>query len=55
MSRTLRRRLHHGDVDGRRHEHFDSSEFDGLNEPLLSSVDHDEKPEEVTFFHSSWW
>lgn len=40
MSRwsTLRRRLHHGDVDGRRREHYDydTSDFGSLGEPLLS-------------------
>lgn len=34
-SQTLRRRLHHGDVDGKKHEHLDSSDVDDLNEPLL--------------------
>ncbi|KAJ6360287.1 hypothetical protein OIU77_004319 [Salix suchowensis] len=34
----MRRRLHHGDVDGKRHgELFDSSEADGLSEPLLGN------------------
>ncbi|KAJ8763200.1 hypothetical protein K2173_025585 [Erythroxylum novogranatense] len=41
MTSTLRRRLHHGDVDGKRHEHFDSSDFDGLSEPLLGNRDSD--------------
>ncbi|KAJ6379787.1 hypothetical protein OIU76_016439 [Salix suchowensis] len=37
-TRTMRRRLHHGDVDGKRHgELFDSSEADGLSEPLLGN------------------
>ncbi|KAF5749136.1 ELMO/CED-12 family protein isoform 1 [Tripterygium wilfordii] len=39
MSGTLRRRLHHGDVDGRRNEHLDESGFDSLNEPLLARDD----------------
>ncbi|KAL9676775.1 hypothetical protein QQ045_004995 [Rhodiola kirilowii] len=34
---ALRRRLHHGDVDGRRNELLDSSTLDGLSEPLLGS------------------
>ncbi|CAI9099378.1 OLC1v1036190C5 [Oldenlandia corymbosa var. corymbosa] len=49
-SRTLRRRLHHGDVDGRRHEHLETSEMDSLNEPLLGNRNHDndEIPQEST-------
>ncbi|CAL4930747.1 unnamed protein product [Urochloa decumbens] len=34
---NLRRRLHHGDVDGRKNEHVDISSADALNEPLLGS------------------
>ncbi|PUZ41310.1 hypothetical protein GQ55_9G493800 [Panicum hallii var. hallii] len=34
---NLRRRLHHGDVDGRNNEHVDISSADALNEPLLGS------------------
>ncbi|CAN6301073.1 unnamed protein product [Urochloa humidicola] len=34
---NLRRRLHHGDVDGRKNEHVDISNADALNEPLLGS------------------
>ncbi|CAA3008125.1 Hypothetical predicted protein [Olea europaea subsp. europaea] len=41
-SRTLRRRLHHGDVDGRRNEHFETSRFDSLDEPLLGNRDYDD-------------
>lgn len=37
-SRTLRRRLHHGDVDGGRHE---TSRLDALKEPLLADGDYD--------------
>ncbi|XP_021743364.1 ELMO domain-containing protein B-like [Chenopodium quinoa] len=36
-SATLRRRLHHGDVDGRRREHYDSSDSGSLAEPLLGN------------------
>ncbi|CAL9102793.1 unnamed protein product [Musa textilis] len=36
-ARTIRRRLHHGDIDGRRNEYSDSSGFDALNEPLLGN------------------
>ncbi|XP_014490990.1 ELMO domain-containing protein A [Vigna radiata var. radiata] len=41
-SRSLRRRLHHGDVDGKRKEHFDSSGLDSLSEPLLADDDYTE-------------
>lgn len=41
-TRTLRRRLHHEDVDGKRQEHFDSSGCDGLSEPLLGTREHDD-------------
>ncbi|KAH9618492.1 hypothetical protein KSS87_021860 [Heliosperma pusillum] len=36
-STTLRRRLHHGDVDGRRREHYDTPSSDTLSEPLLGN------------------
>ncbi|WJX83388.1 hypothetical protein P8452_66053 [Trifolium repens] len=39
-SKTLRRRLHHGDVDGKRQEHLDASGLDSLNEPLLGGDDY---------------
>ncbi|KAI4348523.1 hypothetical protein L6164_009237 [Bauhinia variegata] len=38
-SRTLRRRLHHGDVDGKRREHFETSGLGALSEPLLGDND----------------
>ncbi|KAG8372260.1 hypothetical protein BUALT_Bualt12G0047900 [Buddleja alternifolia] len=46
-SRTLRRRLHHGDVDGGRYDRFEASEIDSLNEPLLGNreIDDDRHPE----------
>lgn len=40
-SRTLRRILHHGDVDGRRHEHMETTEVDSLSEPLLGNREQD--------------
>ncbi|KAF8731201.1 hypothetical protein HU200_016525 [Digitaria exilis] len=47
MSKSnLRRRLHHGDVDGRKNEHLDISNADALNEPLLGSS-HDNDGSEV--------
>ncbi|CAN1246378.1 ELMO domain-containing protein A [Linum grandiflorum] len=41
MSTTLRRRLHHGDIDGRRNEHYDES---GLDEPLLEPYERQIEP-----------
>ena len=49
-SKNLRRRLHHGDVDGKRHEHFETSGLDGLNEPLLGNYEYDDKHPEVSLF-----
>ena len=39
-SRTLRRRLYHGDVDGKRQEHLETSGLDSLSEPLLADDDY---------------
>jgi len=37
-STTLRRRLHHGDVDGRKHQHYEPLSLDhSLREPLLGN------------------
>ncbi|AEE73962.1 unnamed protein product [Arabidopsis thaliana] len=36
-SATLRRRLHHGDVDGRKYERYDATDSETLSEPLLGS------------------
>ena len=46
-SGALRRRLHHGDVDGRRNENYETSGLDGLDEPLLGNHDYDDKHSEV--------
>ena len=46
-SGALRRRLHHGDVDGRRNENYEISGYDSLNEPLLGNHDYDDKRSEV--------
>lgn len=46
-SGALRRRLHHGDVDGRRNENYETSGLDGLDEPLLGSQDYNERHSEV--------
>lgn len=45
-SRAIRRRLHHGDVDGRKYEHMNSSGVDGLNEPLLGKYRDDDSDSE---------
>ncbi|KAJ3682981.1 hypothetical protein LUZ60_013208 [Juncus effusus] len=39
---NLRRRLHHGDVGGRRNEHMNFSTGDDINEPLLGRDDSDD-------------
>ncbi|CAL1361969.1 unnamed protein product [Linum trigynum] len=44
MSTNLRRRLHHGDIDGRRNEHY---EISGLDEPLLQSHERQIEPKGV--------
>ncbi|XP_042064885.1 ELMO domain-containing protein C-like isoform X2 [Salvia splendens] len=40
-SRTLRRRLYHGDIDGGRHDRCETSDFDALSEPLLADGHYD--------------
>ncbi|XP_008240635.1 PREDICTED: ELMO domain-containing protein A isoform X2 [Prunus mume] len=45
-SRTLRKRLHHGDVDGKKNEHLETSGSDDLNEPLLGNYYSDTHAEE---------
>ncbi|KAH0468805.1 hypothetical protein IEQ34_002037 [Dendrobium chrysotoxum] len=51
-STTLRRRLHHGDVDGRKNEHMDDLGSDSLSEPLLGNYIYDISPSEK-FSHRS--
>ncbi|KAJ4721381.1 ELMO domain-containing protein A [Melia azedarach] len=46
-SRTLRRRLHHGDADGRGREHLETSGFDSLSEPLLANYQDDTRLSEL--------
>ncbi|XP_019432459.1 PREDICTED: LOW QUALITY PROTEIN: uncharacterized protein LOC109339464 [Lupinus angustifolius] len=41
-SRTLRRRLHHGDIDGKSRERLETSGLDSLSEPLLADDDYSE-------------
>lgn len=50
-SATLRRRLHHGDVDGRKYERYDATDSETLSEPLLrSSSDSKDAYNEVSVF-----
>lgn len=53
-SRTLRRRLHHGDVDGKRNEKYDASGFEGLSEPLLGSHEYSDRSSEVRTLEDIW-
>ncbi|KAH7571614.1 hypothetical protein JRO89_XS04G0101200 [Xanthoceras sorbifolium] len=53
-SRTLRRRLHHADVDGRGLEHLEASELDGLNEPLLAEYEDDKRQSEGQTLEDIW-
>ncbi|GMH09661.1 hypothetical protein Nepgr_011502 [Nepenthes gracilis] len=54
-STTLRRRLHHGDVDGKRREHYETSGFDALSEPLLGNDrDYDDKFVEKYALQGDW-
>uniref|UniRef100_A0A7N2M3X4 ELMO domain-containing protein n=1 Tax=Quercus lobata TaxID=97700 RepID=A0A7N2M3X4_QUELO len=54
-SRTLRRRLHHGDVDGKKQEHMEaSSGLDGLDEPLLGYYEHDDRHSEGDTNEDLW-
>ncbi|EOA31037.1 hypothetical protein CARUB_v10014187mg [Capsella rubella] len=45
-SATLRRRLHHGDVDGRKYERYDATDSETLSEPLLGSSSTDNSRDE---------
>ncbi|XP_015888424.3 uncharacterized protein LOC107423393 isoform X2 [Ziziphus jujuba] len=53
-SRTLRRRLHHGDVDGKNHEHLEATDWDGLNEPLLGTESYDDRHSEGSTAGDLW-
>ncbi|KAJ4830588.1 hypothetical protein Tsubulata_004760 [Turnera subulata] len=53
-SRTLRRRLQHGDVDGKRNEQFDASGIDGLTEPLLGNRSHQDSAIAVRAVADLW-
>ncbi|XP_022746408.1 ELMO domain-containing protein A-like [Durio zibethinus] len=53
-SGALRRRLHHGDVDGRRNESYETSGLDGLDEPLLGNHDYDDKHSEGQKLEEIW-
>ncbi|KAL5985141.1 hypothetical protein ACLOJK_036377 [Asimina triloba] len=52
-SKTLRRRLHHADVNGRKNEHLDTYRSDSLSEPLLEKYGHDESYSEGFFSSQS--
>lgn len=41
-TKSLRRRLHHRDVDRKEQDYFDASGYDGLEEPLLGNHEHDD-------------
>ncbi|KVI03359.1 Engulfment/cell motility, ELMO [Cynara cardunculus var. scolymus] len=45
-SRTMRRRLLHGDVDGKKREHLITADLDDLNEPLLGN-DEEYNPKQI--------
>ncbi|KAI4386614.1 hypothetical protein MLD38_004532 [Melastoma candidum] len=53
-SSTLRRRLHHGDLDGRREEHLDGSNNEDLNEPLLGRHEPDDRRAEERVLDDLW-
>lgn len=53
-SGVLRRRLHHGDVDGRRNENYETSGLDGLHEPLLGNHNYDDKLSEKQTLEEIW-
>ncbi|GKV47239.1 hypothetical protein SLEP1_g54157 [Rubroshorea leprosula] len=53
-SGALRRRVHHGDVDGRKYEHYDTSELGGLDEPLLGRDEQDDKHTEPRTLEDVW-
>ncbi|KAK6243615.1 hypothetical protein QUC31_010024 [Theobroma cacao] len=53
-SGALRRRLHHGDVDGRRNENYETSGLDGLDEPLLGNHDYNERHSEGQKLEEIW-
>jgi hypothetical protein len=52
-SATLRRRLHHGDVDGRKYERYDATDSETLSEPLLGSSSTDNSRNEYIEVSSS--
>ncbi|XP_042476361.1 ELMO domain-containing protein 3 isoform X2 [Macadamia integrifolia] len=53
-SGNLRRRLHHGDVDGKRHERLETSGFESLSEPLLGKSNYDSTHSEVDTLDDLW-
>ncbi|OVA13759.1 Engulfment/cell motility [Macleaya cordata] len=53
-SSNLRRRLHHGDVDGKNREHMKIDGLDDLNEPLLGKRDYDDTQSEGQTLEDLW-
>lgn len=53
-STTLRRRLHHGDVAGKRSEHLDTSGLDGADEPLLGNRGYEDRHSEGYASEDQW-
>ncbi|KAJ7976476.1 ELMO domain-containing protein A [Quillaja saponaria] len=53
-TRALRRRLHHGDVDGKMHEHVETSGLDSLSEPLLGDQDYSDNNQRVCTVEDIW-
>uniref|UniRef100_A0A804J8B4 ELMO domain-containing protein n=1 Tax=Musa acuminata subsp. malaccensis TaxID=214687 RepID=A0A804J8B4_MUSAM len=54
-TRTIRRRLHHGDVDGRKSEFVEPSRFDVQNEPLLGNDNHSDNYKGYDDRHRQDW
>ncbi|KAJ7972002.1 ELMO domain-containing protein A [Quillaja saponaria] len=53
-TRALRRRLHHRDVDGKKHEHLETSGLDSLSEPLLGDHDYSDGQLKVDTLEDIW-
>lgn len=53
-SRILRRRLLHGDVDGKMREHLETSSLDDLNEPLLRTCEYNDTCSEGYTLEDLW-
>ncbi|XP_043702790.1 ELMO domain-containing protein A-like [Telopea speciosissima] len=53
-SGNLRRRVHHGDIDGKRYEHLETSGLESLSEPLLGKSSYDSTCSEVDTQEDLW-